>query len=109
MEGIRACLPRSPLVADVDVPDELVQEAVLGTLCAGLRVVGLLLTLGRVANPRHGFLKHLPGPLGPAAGSLLDGVLSSVLPARGRAFVCPPICLARDESRRADRIGPPWV
>lgn len=56
----------SPLVADVDVAGQLVQEAELWLLRAGQRVVGLLLAVRLAANPRHlGLPRSLAAGQGP--------------------------------------------
>lgn len=44
----------APLVAHVDVPGLLVEEAELGFLLSRLRIVRLLLALWLATNPRHG-------------------------------------------------------
>lgn len=67
-------IPRLPLVADVDVAGLLVEEAILGLLLPGLRVVGLLLALRLPTNPRHGSVLDSP-----TAGAGLSVVARTVL------------------------------
>lgn len=79
------------------MPGQLVEEAELGPLRARLRVVGLLLALGRAANPRHGAVPAWCPPDPPAsqaglsAGSLSGGwglAASRSVGARSGSLAC---------------------
>ncbi len=98
------------------MPGQLVEEAELGPLRARLRVVGLLLALGRAANPRHrAACLVLSRPAGLAKQacdkSLLQQVrpaLPSVLSARGRGSpACSRAKKGGDEPRGGSMFGSP--